>query len=154
MLTKKEYELLKDAYQNRYLWIARDKNGLLFVFKYAIKPRKDNHIWRRAEITDPLSCIHIDEIFCSFIKWDDDEPYEIAKLLNEYNSSTPVTITPQDISETQIYNLALDMSLQKIRDLTRRVIPDYNFTDGHIQGLKDRFIHDARLFYSNNVDDS
>ena len=57
-----------------YKWIARDKNGCLYV--YASKPEKVITIWEGSG----LPMIPFDHLF-QFIKWEDDEPYLIEELL-------------------------------------------------------------------------
>ena len=59
-----------------YKWIARDKNGCLYV--YASKPEKVITIWEGSG--SPM--IPFDHLF-RFIKWEDDEPYLIENLLGE-----------------------------------------------------------------------
>ena len=57
-----------------YKWIARDKNGCLYV--YASKPKKGIIMWE----SDGLPMIPFDHLF-QFIQWKDDEPYSIEDLL-------------------------------------------------------------------------
>lgn len=57
-----------------YKWISRDRNGLLHV--HAQKPMKGNRGWGSCSknITLPFNAF-------DFIKWEDEEPYSIEKLL-------------------------------------------------------------------------
>ena len=57
-----------------YKWIARDKNGCLYV--YASKPKKVKTIWEGSG----LLMLPFDHLF-QFIKWEDEEPYSIEELL-------------------------------------------------------------------------
>ena len=58
----------------KYKWIARDKNGLIFL--YAKKPSKCEYSWGGCKyILLPL------EHLFQFIQWEDEEPYSIEDLL-------------------------------------------------------------------------
>lgn len=74
-LTKFEYEYLKIAKENEFSFIARDKNGTLFL--YAGKPFKCENVW---SYRGNVLIIFI-ELF-EFVKWEDEEPYNIDELLN------------------------------------------------------------------------
>ena len=74
-LTEDEKVILRSL-PKEYKWIARDKNGCLYV--YASKPEKVITIWEGSG----LPMIPFDHLF-QFIKWEDEEPYLIEKLLGE-----------------------------------------------------------------------
>lgn len=60
----------------KYQWIARDKNNMLCV--YEVEPRKVSRFWGSS------NCMEIFDFFnhlFQFIKWEDEEPYEIKELL-------------------------------------------------------------------------
>lgn len=78
-LNRLEYEVLKFI---EFGYIARDKDGNLFSFWY--KPEKDNDIWdcdvkKNQNYSHDLTLFN--ELF-EFIKWEDEEPTLIEKLLN------------------------------------------------------------------------
>ena len=73
-LTKNEKTILENI-DKKYKWIARDDNGCLYV--YAIKPYKEKCIWAPGGFIN--FCI-FNHLF-KFIKWTDDEPYNIQELL-------------------------------------------------------------------------
>ena len=60
----------------KYKWIARDKNGLIFL--YAKKPSKCEYSWGGCK----YMLLPLEHLF-QFIQWEDDEPYLIEKLLGE-----------------------------------------------------------------------
>ena len=74
-LTGAEKEILRNL-PKEYKWIARDKNGSIFL--YIDKPVKRN-FW-----FDDFGTIRLpfDHLF-QFIKWEDEEPYSIEELLEE-----------------------------------------------------------------------
>ena len=77
LLTRLEYELLK-YWCKKYNYIARDKDGTLYIYRY--KPSKNEDVWStecgtaRAERT-------FDGLF-RLILWADKEPMNIEELLN------------------------------------------------------------------------
>ncbi len=76
-LTEKEREELEQLKSWELIYIARDSDGGLWAYDYL--PKRAEKIWdlcldgRKTAIIDP-------ELF-QFIKWEDDKPYEIEKLL-------------------------------------------------------------------------
>ena len=75
-LTEDEKAILKVLLNEKYKWIARDKNGCLYV--YASKPEKVITIWEGSG----LPMIPFYNLF-QFIQWEDEEPYSIEDLLGE-----------------------------------------------------------------------
>ena len=75
-LNEDEKAILKVLLKEKYKWIARDKNGCLYV--YASKPEKVITIWEGSG----LPMMPFNHLF-QFIKWEDDEPYLIEELLGK-----------------------------------------------------------------------
>ena len=74
-LTEDEKVILKNI-PKKYKYIARDKNGLIFL--HSKKPSKYDYSWiGYNDIAFPY--YHLFQ----FIKWEDDEPYLIEELLGE-----------------------------------------------------------------------
>ena len=71
-----EFELLKYYIKYGYQYIARDDNKNLFA--YDTTPSKLQSQW---EVTEKVKRIECDDLF-SFIKWEDEEPYPIAYILD------------------------------------------------------------------------
>ena len=76
-LTWFEYEYLKFAKENEYNFIARDKNNNLYL--YSNKPWKAENDWDYEDRTTPVFA----ELF-KFVKWKDEEPYNIDEILRNY----------------------------------------------------------------------
>ncbi len=74
-LTKFEYEYLKFAKAVGYNFIARDENGGLFL--YSIKPWKGEITWKYRN-----SNILIFTKMFNFVRWQDEEPYNIDEVLS------------------------------------------------------------------------
>ena len=74
-LTEDEKVILRSL-PKEYKWIARDKNGLIFL--YAKKPSKCEYSWGGCK----YMLLPLEHLF-QFIKWEDEEPYSIAELLGE-----------------------------------------------------------------------
>lgn len=86
LVSDAEYALLKDL-SRFFKWIARDKDKL-FVTVYMDKPIQDTQLDQLSWYTES----HYEDLdlfpsFFQFVKWEDDEPYEIAKLLEEYEKN-------------------------------------------------------------------
>lgn len=75
-LTKFEYEYLKVAKRERFNFIAKDGDGRLFLYKN--KPFKSLDEW----IVASKDCCRILDSLFKFVKWEDEEPYNIDELLN------------------------------------------------------------------------
>ena len=75
-LNEDEKAILKVLLNEKYKWIARDKNDWLYV--YASKPKKGITIWENTG-SPMMPFIHL----FNFIKWEDEEPYSIEELLGE-----------------------------------------------------------------------
>jgi len=74
-INRKEYDILKEI-NDEWEWIARDKDEWLWV--YHSRPNKLEKVWQagvHAELNKNLF---------QFIKWEDEEPYSIAELIEEY----------------------------------------------------------------------
>lgn len=74
-LTRFEYEYLKVARENKYHFIARDEDGGLFL--YSIEPWKGEITWRYRD-----SGIRIFTKMFNFVRWQDEEPYNIDEILS------------------------------------------------------------------------
>ena len=72
-ITEDEKVILRNL-PEKYKWIARDKNGLIFL--YAKKPSKCEYSWGGCK----YMLLPLEHLF-QFIKWEDDEPYSIEELL-------------------------------------------------------------------------
>ena len=73
-LNEDEKAILKVLLNEKYKWIARDKNDWLYV--YASKPKKGITIWENTG-SPMMPFVHL----FNFIKWEDNEPYLIEELL-------------------------------------------------------------------------
>lgn len=74
-LTRFEYEYLKFAKAVEYNFIARDEDGRLFL--YSIEPWKGEITWRYRD-----SGIRIFTKMFNFVRWQDEEPYNIDEILS------------------------------------------------------------------------
>jgi hypothetical protein len=75
-----ERKILEGRYIEGYRYIARDKYDDLSV--YMVEPIKFKEIWKTRGNYHTFSLItENNNKYFSFINWEDDEPYEIEKLL-------------------------------------------------------------------------
>lgn len=77
ILTRLEYELLKRWNNMLYKFIARDKDGALYIYKE--KPEKKNEVWGTL-YGHKIVAKYFDDLF-TFIEWKDEYPFSIGKLL-------------------------------------------------------------------------
>lgn len=85
-INREEYEVLKEL-DDKWKWIARDRDRLLFVFN--VKPRKgiNYEVWDVAGWDDDDYLEIEDSDLFQFIQWEDEEPCSIAELIEEYEQS-------------------------------------------------------------------
>ena len=81
LLSEVEYHILKNAKQE-WKWIARHKDDNLFLYRN--KPGKSNAYWNNEHGNIDLTVYN--HLF-PCVKWEDDEPQEIAQLPKRYESS-------------------------------------------------------------------
>ena len=78
-LIEAERVILKNI-PKKYKYIARDNSGLLYI--YENKPKKDGNVWSNYN----YNCFDLFQHLFQFIKWEDEEPYKIQELLEEYEN--------------------------------------------------------------------
>ena len=76
-LTEAERTILQNV-DKKYKYIARDKNGNLYM--YEDRPTRGISMWINGIISTHMRVFN--HLF-QFIKWEDEEPYEIEELLEE-----------------------------------------------------------------------
>ena len=80
-LTNDEISILRNI-DKKYKWIARDKNGILYIYD-SVPEKRGNNKWSRDTLhVDILSNLSLFSHMFNFIKWTDDEPYNINDLLD------------------------------------------------------------------------
>lgn len=84
-LSVEERETLNKLLNDGYKFVARDEDGELYGFKK--EPEKEDTIWYGGLLFCLLDFI-IDSSF-DFIKWEDNTPHEIEKLLEGENNENP-----------------------------------------------------------------
>lgn len=88
-INREEYEILKNV-NKKCKWIARDKpfkvNRLGSIWVHEHKPFKDFQLYEWSANVPSESDDVNDNLF-RFIEWEDDEPYNIQKLIEEYEST-------------------------------------------------------------------
>lgn len=84
-INQEEYEFLK-ALDDKWEWIARDNDTILWV--YENEPSKYADCWD--EYRGVCEVVVESDLF-QFIQWEDEEPYNIQELLEEYEKEGEVT---------------------------------------------------------------
>ena len=78
-INHKEYEILKGL-DNKWKWIARDENNSLWA--YSKEPDKKPYGWLSLAVFDK----ELEKENFQFIQWEDEEPWNIQELIEEYES--------------------------------------------------------------------
>lgn len=76
-----EEQILKLLYNNRYNYIARDKNNRLDAHSFKPSKMEEYGIWQNSE----LNCYELKSQLFPFIKYEDIEPFSISEVLNKLN---------------------------------------------------------------------
>lgn len=84
MITQEEYAKLKQIKADGFEWIARDKNGELYVFSE--KPIRDGGMWNIVDRQTDWSMIKDEKLFPDVL-WEDNFPTKIEDFMNEYKPS-------------------------------------------------------------------
>jgi hypothetical protein len=81
-INREEYEVLKEL-DDKWKWIARDLEGEMYTF--VIKPYKNDRFnqWRN----HTCDWVRFKSSLFQFIQWEDEDPYNIAELIEEYEDS-------------------------------------------------------------------
>lgn len=124
-INQEEYEVLRNYYFRGIMWISRNENGDLVVSK--IKPDKFERKWLPQSLDGDWSELRNSETYLFlFIQWEDKEPYEIAELIEEYESEK-IEVEKREIIE-KIKYLAREVSQQlsheeivELRDVLREI---------------------------------
>src|SRR5699024_4726839 len=120
-INQEEYEVLKNLDDNKWKWIARNYNGALII--YISKPMKNPSLY-----WDDFGKRMDDRLF-QFVQWTDEEPYEIAELIEEYENS-PEYVTYISNERTRI--LSNDL-WSKLESEETEVKKDLNWLKSAIQ---------------------
>ena len=78
-LSHDEYVILKNL-DSEYKYIVRNERGDVESYEY--KPTKEPYMWFASESF--VGELYVFNHLFQFIKWEDEEPYEIAKLIADY----------------------------------------------------------------------
>lgn len=79
ILTRLEYELLKRWNDKMYKYVARDEDGAFYIYKENPSKKEEvcGTLYGHARMMG-----YFDDLF-TFVKWEDEEPFSIEKLLCE-----------------------------------------------------------------------
>lgn len=82
LLSDDEYIILKNI-DKKWKWIARDID--LFLCLYESKPTKGTNSWIKEN--GAYKSINFFNHLFLFVKWENEEPYEISKLIEAYEEN-------------------------------------------------------------------
>lgn len=98
MITKYEYLTLKERYKKGYRWIARDKDGCLYM--YYREPKRLVFSWKDAELSSFEWSVNDDSFPC--VKWEDAKPTKILDLIQDYEKHEELkgkVVIPQFVAD-------------------------------------------------------
>lgn len=84
MITREEYELLKQYRTKGYRWIARDEDEELYL--YETEPTKLSSCWLSFNIDDGIDYLCDGDVLFQDIKCEDEKPTKIDDLIRDYES--------------------------------------------------------------------
>ena len=99
MITREEYELLKEHREIGYKWLVRNKNKELIAYKTL--PKKFSLVWR-VDNGSPSPILiggRADDIL-NYVTWEDEEPTNIDDLISDYESHQ--VITGESVNKTEL----------------------------------------------------
>ena len=108
-INQEEYEKIKLLPDYDWNWIAREKTGKILSFTN--KPTKTDEVWKDKQTR--LWFNHKDSQLFQFIQCEDEEPYEIAELIREYEikelrlapSGTVIVDSFDESEETEVKDI-------------------------------------------------
>jgi len=101
-----------------YKWVARDNNGLLYVYKTKPNKSRGGNYW-----TYMSTVKQIDKTAFPFVKWEDEEPTELCKAQLQASNSVPMT----NVVNKPAHYIGNDG--MEVEDVLANFIPRY--TDGY-----------------------
>ena len=113
-INQEEYEILKGL-DNRWKWIARDDENQIYsaeLYVFERKPEQEDGYWNNISSGEYALLEERDDPF-QFIQWEDEEPYEIAELIREYEikelrlapSGTVIVDSFDESEETEVKDI-------------------------------------------------
>lgn len=104
MVTKREYTVLKNIYSGGYRYLTRDSNNEIYAHK--AKPKKDNGTWLKHFFSIQF---RNKESEFSFVRYDDDCPVDIARLIDDYESNEELMSLFGGVSKQEIPQGVMDI---------------------------------------------
>src|SRR5699024_899970 len=122
-INQEEYEVLKKI-DDRWKWIARNYNGALIT--YTDKPMKNPNLY-----WDSFG-ERIDDRLFQFIQWEDESPYNIQELIEEYlyDNQPKLFIDGQEQS-FEFIEESEETEVKNIEWLKDEILTDMRYLEGN-----------------------
>ncbi len=152
-INREEYEILKEL-DDEWKWIARDSNPGGGIWIYEKKPSKRQGSWDSCD--DGFNYLleeDLEEMMFQFIKWEDENPYNIQELIEEYEYHQrkiermyPVYNDPKNADMIQRMN---ESEGTEVKDKYKSVITDiseeYGLSDSDHEVIAEFFKLDEEI---------
>ena len=122
-INKEEYKFLKSL-DDKWKWIARNYNGALII--YTSKPMENPNLY-----WDGFGERMDDRLF-QFIQWGEEEPYEIAELIEEYEYKEFYDYVGWKYAESEEPEVNKD--IQCLKREIHKELEDWHGVEGGIDG--------------------
>ena len=141
-INQEEYKFLKNI-DDKWKWIARDDSKSLFIF--VEKPYKKNGMkyWDVSNYTAELVG-SIESDLLQFIQWEDNEPYNIDELIQEYEEYLRTPVAPkfsidgvEHLFENESEEVEVKKDMDWLNNELEKVIKAVESDDIYFAGKKD-----------------
>ena len=130
-VNKEEYGILKGL-DDKWKWIARDDNYDASLFCFEDKPYKSMEIGAWGPNVVQYEYLGRHDSKFQFIQWEDEEPYNIAKLIEEYEDKEFYDYVGWKYAESE--EAEVNKDIQWLKKEIHKELEDWHGVEGGIDG--------------------
>ena len=139
-INKEEYQLLKELKNRDFKWLAKDRDKTLIASQS--RPSKTDEMWRDERTR--LCFNYKDSQLFQFIQWEDEEPYNIDELIQEYEEYLRTPVAPkfsidgvEHLFENESEEVEVKKDMDWLNNELEKVIKAVESDDIYFAGKKD-----------------